>query len=282
MTCKSKASRCPAETDPAGGFPLIPDCLAAALAYLPPMRAILLVPLLAPLLALRPLVAPAQEVDLELVLLADASGSITQSEIDFQRQGYAAAITHPDVLAAIRSNLTGTIAVTYVEWAANQVMVVEWTVIDGAASAEAFALALLAPPRLATGRNAIGDALLEGQRLIEENRITGLRRVIDFSGDSLGNFSGVSIPEARASVLAAGITINGLPILDEGEGDPLAEIYRDQLIGGPGAFVIATDRTEGFVAAVRRKLVLEIAGAVPKEGEGMVMQPRRVAMARGP
>ena len=142
---------------------------------------------LTPTLALTILGAPlqAQEVDLELVLLADASGSITQTEIDFQRQGYAAAITHPDVLAAIRSNLTGTIAVTYVEWAANQVVVVDWTVIDGAATAEAFALALLEPPRLATGRNAIGDALLEGQRLIEENRITGLRRVIDFSGDSL-------------------------------------------------------------------------------------------------
>ena len=212
----------------------------------------------------------AQEVDLELVLLADASGSITQSEIDFQREGYAAAITHPDVLAAIRSNLTGTIAVTYVEWAANQVVVVDWTVIDGEATAEAFALALLQPPRLATGRNAIGDALLEGHRLIADNRITGLRRVIDFSGDSLGNFSGAGIAEARASVLAAGTTINGLPILDEGDGDPLAEIYRDQLIGGPGAFVIATDRRDGFVEAVRRKLVLEIAGDLPTPEEGLV------------
>jgi hypothetical protein len=229
-----------------------------------------------------PAALAAQEVDLELVLLADASGSITEAEIDFQRQGYAAAITHPDVLAAIRSNLTGTIAVTYVEWAANQVVVVDWTVIDGEAAAASFATALLEPPRLAIGRNAIGDALFEGQRLIEENRITGLRRVIDFSGDSLGNFSGAGIAEARASVLAAGITINGLPILDEGEGDPLAEIYRDQLIGGPGAFVIATDRTEGFVEAVRRKLILEIAGKTPDPDEGLVMQPRRFAAALDP
>jgi hypothetical protein len=224
----------------------------------------------------------AQEVDLELVLLADASGSITQYEIDFQRQGYAAAITHPDVLAAIRSNLTGTIAVTYVEWAANQVVVVDWTVIDGAATAEAFALGLLEPPRLATGRNAIGDALLEGQRLLDENRITGLRRVIDFSGDSLGNFSGAGIAEARASVLAAGITINGLPILDEGDDDPLAEIYRDQLIGGPGAFVIATDRTEGFVEAVRRKLILEIAGQTPRPDEGLTAVQSVVAAGSNP
>lgn len=205
----------------------------------------------------------AQEVDLELVLLADASGSITQSEIDFQRQGYAAAITHPDVLSAIRTNLTGSIAVTYVEWAANQVVVVDWTVIDGEAAAEQFAAALLEPPRLATGRNAIGDALLTGKDLIEANRITGLRRVIDFSSDSLGNFSGVGIAEARAEVLAAGITINGLPILDEGEGDPLAELYQTQVIGGPGAFVLPADGRDGFVTAVRRKLILEIAGDMP-------------------
>lgn len=214
----------------------------------------------------------AQEVDLELVLLADASGSITQAEVDFQRRGYAAAITDPAVLAAIRSNLTGTIAVTYVEWAANQVVVVDWTVIDSEATAAAFAQALLEPPRLATGRNAIGDALLEGQRLIEANQITGLRRVIDFSSDSLGNFSGTSIAEARASVLAAGITINGLPILDDGESDPLAQLYQSDLIGGPGAFVLPAYGREGFVEAVRRKLILEIAGELPKPEEGLVAE----------
>jgi hypothetical protein len=213
----------------------------------------------------------AQEVDLELVLLADASGSVTQSEIELQRQGYAAAITDPAVLAAIRSNLTGSIAVIYVEWAANQVAVVDWTVIDGEPAASAFAEALLGPPRLATGRNAIGDALLEGKRLIETNQITGLRRVIDFSSDSLGNFSGVGIAAARAEVLAAGITINGLPILDDGEGDPLADLYQTEIIGGPGAFVLPAYGREGFVAAVRRKLVLEIAGGLPDPGEGLAV-----------
>lgn len=217
---------------------------------------------LVPLLFL-PLPVHAQEVDLELVLLADASGSITQSEIDFQRQGYATAITDPAVLNAIRSNLTGSIAVTYFEWAANQVTVVPWTIIDSDAAAEAFAADLLAPPRLANGRNAIGDALLEGKRLIEENRFTGLRRVIDFSGDSIGNFSGAGIAEARAAVLAAGITINGLPILDEGEGDDLGQVYTDQIIGGPGAFMVPAIGREGFTVAVRRKLILEIAGEMP-------------------
>lgn len=217
-----------------------------------------------PLLALLLLTttATAQEVDLELVLLADASGSITQSEIEFQRQGYATAITDPAVLNAITSNLTGSIAVTYVEWAANQVTVVPWTIIDSDTTAEAFAAALLEPPRLANGRNAIGDALLEGKRLIDDNRFTGLRRVIDFSGDSIGNFSGAGIDEARAEVLAANITINGLPIIDDA-GEDLAQLYADQIIGGPGAFVVAAVGRDGFTEAVRRKLILEIAGQMP-------------------
>lgn len=236
-----------------------------------------------PLLFCLSLPLHAQEVDLELVLLADASGSISQSEITLQRQGYALAITDPAVLSAIRGNLTGSIAVTYVEWAANQVVVVDWTVIDGEASALAFADALLAPPRLATGRNAIGEALLEGKRQIETNRIEGLRRVIDFSSDSLGNFSGTSIAEARAEVLSAGITINGLPILDDGEGDPLADLYQTQIIGGPGAFVLPAFGREGFVTAVRRKLILEIAGQVPDPEEGLgVATSGAIAPPAGP
>ena len=214
------------------------------------------------LIALLLLTTPlhAQEVDLELVLLADASGSITQEEIDFQRESTATAITDPAVLQAISNTLTGSIAVTYVEWAANQATVVDWTVIDSPETAEAFAAALLGPPRLATGRNAIGDALLEGRRLIETNDIPSLRQVIDFSGDSAGNYSGTSIEEARDQVVAAGIVINGLPILDGGEGDPLLAEYEARIIGGPGSFAIPALGRQDFVSALRRKLILEIAG----------------------
>ncbi|MFN3575667.1 MAG: DUF1194 domain-containing protein [Tabrizicola sp.] len=204
--------------------------------------------------------AAAQEVDLELVLLADASGSITQEEIDFQRESTATAITDPAVLEAISNTLTGSIAVTYVEWAANQATVAPWTVIDSPETAEAFAAALLGPPRLATGRNAIGDALLEGRRLIEANDIRSLRQVIDFSGDSAGNFSGAAIEDARQEVVAAGIVINGLPILDGGADDPLLQEYEARIIGGPGAFAIPALGREDFVSALRRKLILEIAG----------------------
>jgi len=226
------------------------------------MRVLLALPFLA-------LPAFAQEVDLELVLLADASGSITQSEIDFQRQGYASAITDPAVLAVIASTMTGSIAVTYVEWAANQATVVDWTIIDGPEAAQNFATALLAPPRQAYGRNAIGAALVEGQRLIERNTITGLRRVIDFSGDSANNYGAPPTSIARDQVVAAGITINGLPILCPGcagrAGVNLEQAYEEQIIGGPGAFVVTADGRDSFSAAVRRKLILEIAGLTPDQ-----------------
>ena len=217
-------------------------------------------------------VAHAQEVDLELVLLADASGSITQEEIDFQRESTATAITDPAVLSAIGNTVTGSIAVTYVEWAANQATVVDWTIIDGPESAEAFAAALLAPPRLATGHNAIGDALLAGKRQIESNSFKSLRQVIDFSGDSTGNYSGAGIEEARDEVVAAGIVINALPILDGGEGDPLLQEYEARIIGGPGAFAIPALGRDEFVTALRRKLILEIAG-MPLGGVRLTASP---------
>lgn len=210
----------------------------------------------------------AEDVEVELVLLADASGSISDQEIRFQREGYAAAITDPGVLSAIANSAYGAIAVTYVEWAANTAVVVDWTRVDGPDSAAAFAAALVGPPRQAYGRNAIGSALLDGKRLIEQNDFEGWRKVIDFSGDSPRNFSGPTIAEARESVVAAGITINGLPILCRFCDTParypdLGRIYEEQIIGGIGAFVVTAESEDDLAQAIRKKLILEISGTMP-------------------
>ena len=203
-----------------------------------------------------------QDTDLELVLLADASGSITPGELQFQREGYAQAITDPEVLAVIAGTAYGHIAVTYVEWAANQAQVVDWTLIDGPDAARGFAAALLDQPRQAYGRNAIGAALLEGLRLMEENEINGWRRVIDFSGDSANSWAGPSIEHARAQVVQAGVTINALPILrpdDPGRAEGgLETLYEELIIGGTGAFVVTADTRDSFAEAVKKKLILEI------------------------
>ena len=221
-------------------------------------------------LAASPLVA--EDVELELVLLADASGSIDPDEIAFQRDGYGTAMVDPRVLAAIANSAYGRIAVTYVEWAAagTEDVVVPWMVIDGPETAQAFADALIGPPQRAFGRNAIGSALLAGKRLIETNDHEGWRKVIDFSGDSANNYNGPPIAEARAQVLAAGIVINGLPILcwdcESGRVRPnLEQEYAEQIIGGPGSFVVTADGAESFADAVRRKLILEITGQTPMQ-----------------
>lgn len=223
---------------------------------------------LLPVLALFAAPAAAQEVDLELVLMADASGSITTEEILFQRQGYAQALTDPEVLAAIAGTAYGSIAVTYVEWGQfdSQDVVVPWTVVAGEAEAAGFAAALMERPRQAFGRNAIGAALLLGKALIEGNEIQGWRRIIDFSADSTGNFNGPATEEARAEVLAAGITINGLAIACRGcsagwgDGGSIEQGFRDRIIGGPGAFVVTAESAPAFADAVKRKLILEISG----------------------
>ena len=214
-----------------------------------------------------PTLLTAQDTDLELVLLADASGSIDSREYLLQREGYATAIVDPEVLAAIANTAYGSIAVTYVEWAANQVVVADWTRISDRQDAELFAARVLEPPRRAIGRNAIGSALMKGLALMEENDIVGWRRVIDFSGDSVRNYSGPSIAEARAAVLDAGVTINGLPILRPG--DPgraqggLEALFSEQIVGGSHSFVVTAESRASFADAIKRKLILEISGQTP-------------------
>jgi hypothetical protein len=224
--------------------------------------------------------ARAQTVDLELVLLADASGSIDEAEIHFQRQGYASAITHPAVLDAIAQGYDQRIAVTYVEWGgvSSQQVVVPWTIVDGKASAAAFAEELLTTPRRAFGRNAIGEAIAAAQALIESNQIEGHRKVIDLSADSANNWGGISIAEARRQALAAEIVINGLAILCRTcSGRPnrydLERAFAETIIGGPASFVVTADDDERFAEAVRKKLLLEIAGA-PSSDEGPVRVAR--------
>lgn len=215
--------------------------------------------------------AALERIDLELVLLADATGSIDDREILLQRQGYADAMVHPEVLWAIaHGGADGRIVVTYVEWANtdNQDVVVDWTVIEDEAGARRFGAALMAAPRRARGSNAIGSALLKGLTLIEANRFDGWRKVIDLSGDSAWNPMRPTIAAARDAVLGSGVVINGLAILcrdcsGRPRGGNLEQDFTEQLIGGPGSFVVTAESLATFAQAVRRKLILEIADIGP-------------------
>ncbi len=214
--------------------------------------------------------ATAETVDLELVLAADGSGSIDPEELKLQREGYASALTSPEVMSAIAGNLHGAIAVLYLEWGApsSQDIVVDWMTIRTPDDARAFADRLLAAPRRSYGYNSISNAILFADRLMNENAAEGLKRVIDVSGDG-PNIGGAPIREARDQVVAGGTVINALSVRRAGSqtagsmawtGQPLEDYYRDNVIGGPGAFVEIADETRRFTDAVRAKLVQEIAG----------------------
>lgn len=230
------------------------------------------VPFLAGILAfLLPVPALTQgvEVDLELALTADGSGSIDDDELAMQRAGYAAAITDPEILGLIASGLTAKIALAYIEWGAptSQHIIVDWTVIDGPDSAAAFAQALLDRPRAAYGYNSISEALAFTARTMETNGINGLRRIIDVSGDG-PNIGGRPLELVRQVLLDQGMTINALVVASEGggvngpRGLPLAQYYEQYVIGGPGAFAVVAEGREKFAEAIRRKMILEIAEGV--------------------
>jgi Protein of unknown function (DUF1194) len=199
-------------------------------------------------------------VDLQLVLAVDVSGSVNQVRFELQRDGYVAAFRHPHVLAAIRSGPTGAIAVTVTQWTgpALQFQVVPWTRISDAASAEDFAAAIeRAPRQLFGGGTSISGAMDHAMSLWRVSPFPAPRRVIDVSGDGANN-RGRPAAQARDEAVAAGVGINGLPILAL-EPD-LDRYYEQNVIGGPGAFMVVARSYEAFADAVRRKLIIEIAG----------------------
>ncbi len=207
-----------------------------------------------------------REVDVELVLAVDVSGSMDMDEHQLQRQGYAAAFRHPGLIQVIQSGFHGRIAVTFYEWAGaeQQVITIPWTEIHDAASAEAFAQQLLDEPRAWIRGTSISGALMYGVTLFGGNGFTSNRQVIDVSGDGANN-RGIPVEQARDFVVSQGVTINGLPVMLKYNYDPYAldAYYKDCVIGGQGAFMISVQDPEQWAGAIRRKLVKEIAAVDP-------------------
>ena len=199
------------------------------------------------------------QVDLLLVLAVDASGSVNDVRFELQKQGYVAAFRHPNVLRAIRSGMQGAIAVTMTQWTgpALQVQVVPWTLLKDQASVLAFANAIEKAPReLFSGGTSISGAIDHAMLLLPSAPFKGTKRVIDISGDGSNN-RGRPVTQARDDAVRAGVVINGLPILAL---EPwLDKYYFENVIGGPGSFMIPAECYEKFADAVLRKLVLEIA-----------------------
>lgn len=212
--------------------------------------------------------ARAQEpVDVVLVLAVDVSRSVDEDEARLQREGYRNAVSDPLVVEAVRGGMIGAIGVAYVEWAGAeyQRVVLPWTRIASPADAFAWATRLDEAPRASLSWTSISGALDFSHRVLAEAPFEGTRRVIDVSGDGVNNSGGV-VEAARDRLLADGVTINGLPIMNDRPTFgrlppvPLDEYFRESVVGGPGSFVIPAEDFQTFGQAVKRKLIREIAG----------------------
>jgi hypothetical protein len=195
-------------------------------------------------------------VDIAIVLAVDTSSSVSTYEFNLQMRGLAKAFRDPAVHDAIATSAPNGIAITLVQWASPdaQVPAFDWTQVHGPTTAELIAGMIDRTPRLVNeGGTAISHAIDFSIAML--GRVSAARKVIDVSGDGRNNMGGYVIT-ATPRAVAAGITVNGLAILNEDA--TLAEYYRLAVIGGIGAFVIVADDYRDFADAIRLKLIQEI------------------------
>jgi hypothetical protein len=221
----------------------------------------------------------AEEVDLLLVLSSDVSRSIDAPKFKLQRDGYAAAIVNPRVVQAIRSGALGKIGVSFVEWSGvgAQKIVIDWTIIHDEASAKDFSAQVIEAPRAFADRTSISGGIDFAVAQLARSPYDAARRTIDISGDGNNN-AGRDVTAARDEALAKGVTINGLVILtkqapsfDADHTNPrggLENYYRNNVVGGPGAFVMVAENFNSFGQAILNKLIAEIAAnPYPKQAQ---------------
>jgi uncharacterized protein DUF1194 len=232
-----------------------------------PVRFLLL---LLVLLGIEPAAQAAEQVDLLLVFAADVSRSIDQAKFQLQREGYAAALTDKRVIEAVTAGRTKRIAIAFVEWsgATSQKLLIDWTVVDGVEAARKVGDQLVELPRSFAERTSISAGVDFAVTVLAQAPYQSPRRTIDVSGDGTNN-SGRDVTLARDEAVAQGITINGLVILSdrpmawnpEHTNPPggLAEYYRKNVVGGPGAFVVVAEDFNSFGQAIVKKLIAEIA-----------------------
>ncbi len=215
-----------------------------------------------------PNVAQAQNVDLELALLVDVSGSVDSTEFNLQRQGYVNAFNDSAIQAIFQSGRSAAITLIYWSGSAEQSQAVGWTLVNSAASSAAFANLIAATSRPFSGNTAPGSALNYVAPKFFNNTFTSARQVIDVSGDGAEN-DGTNTLAARNAALALGIDqINGLPILGE---SGLLAFYQNNIQGGAGSFTTAASSFATFDAAIKSKIGTELTGGVPEPATWAMM-----------
>ena len=175
----------------------------------------------------------------------------------------------PRVLNAIHGRPGGSIGICFIEWSGEeeQRVVVDWTAIRDEEDAGVVATSILAAPRSFMGRTSISSGIDFAVVQFARSKWQVERRIIDIFGDDTDN-SGRSVTQARDQAVSTGLTINGLAIINDspnlgysGHSHPpggLENYYRQNVIGGPNAFVLVVEDFKSFADAMANKPAKEI------------------------
>lgn len=202
------------------------------------------------------------QVDIELQLLLDISGSIDTDEYNLQLQGYQAAFESSNVQNAIINGNQGKVAVQLIMWSGpdQQSVMIDWTLVDSSASANTLASDIGMIARPFSGWTAIGEAIEYAYPLFENNGFEGFDQIIDISGDGTNN-SGMTPDIASVNAIAAGVdTINGIVITTN---QNVVDQYLNEVVNGDSPFLLAPGNFDDFQTAIENKIVAEIAGTSP-------------------
>jgi hypothetical protein len=212
------------------------------------------------------------EVDTALIVSVDVSNSVDEHRYRLQMEGIAKALEDPQVLQAILNGPQGGILVAMVTWADKPRLAIPWQKISNAAEAAALAQKVRALPRQ-TGEFTCVSGMLRTitDKVVPQIPAKALRIIVDVSGDGQENCN----PEeptasVRDELVASGVTVNGLPILEGDEGATLETWYRENVMGGPGSFILPANGFGDFGRAIRQKFVIEISGGFPLRKEALI------------
>lgn len=222
--------------------------------------------------------AQAGRVDLALVLAVDVSASVDPVRFELQMRGIARALEDPRVQAAMFSGPHGAVLVSLVQWANRPTLSVPWTLLAGPREARRLAADIRRVPRVENGFTCLSVALRSiADKLLLQLPVPAERVVVDVSGDGRDNCNRAPVADVRDELAAAGVTVNGLPILEGDEAGTLEAWYRDHVIGGPGAFLIPAHGYADVERAIRHKFATEVGLGPPVPADGHPAPPPRAA-----
>jgi hypothetical protein len=225
-------------------------------------------------------------VDTALIVSVDVSQSVDADRYKLQMEGIAQAIEDPGVVASITGGEKGAILFSMVTWADKADMTLGWQRIASQADASRVAALVRGLPQKGGEFTCLGRMMhTVAASIVPQIPVTASRVVVDVSGDGIDNCSDRNEVNAeRDAILQTGATINGLPVIVAGENDivgtgayrapgyglrelsresdqdgtTLDQWFKDHVVGGPAAFVLAAQGYADFGRAFRRKFVTEI------------------------